>query len=497
MSTVTSGNRRAERIAYLRSTRSTNVNTLLAATRNVKDVQPHFLGVMNASCASCDAKFWIQERKPGTSQQNPVFHLCCRDGKFTLPTFPSPPSLLLELLQGTTNESKHNRNFIRAYNSAFSFTSSGANFDRTLADNCAGVYTYRIQGAVYHQISNALLPPIGHAPSFAQIYIYDTDYQIERRCSIFPDLHRSILEKIQHCLHVANPFVTQFQANDKQALLTASTQEFELRIGEPSIPDRCYDQPNASEIAVLMTGDGHEGDGRRSIVLRKRGGGLQFVNQLNGYYDLLHFVLLFPYGSPGWSLQLKESAHVTMNQFYAYHFMVRDSSTVLHLSGRLFQEYLVDVYAKVEESRLHWIRCNQSTLRLSLYRGLVDQVATDNVAMPAGRMIILPPSFTGGPRYMQGLYQDAMAIVNTIASKQEFLQLPLLQTSALAIILRIIHKMKPNNIYTHDTYLHQRHSGESANSVCKKCIQLFLPYKFTTRICKQWCTQKEKQLLKS
>ncbi|XP_078431629.1 uncharacterized protein LOC144703317 [Wolffia australiana] len=336
-------------------------------------------------------------------------------------TWYKPPSLLLELLQGTTNESKHYRNFIRAYNSAFSFTSSGANFDRTLADNCAGVYTYRIQGAVYHQISNALLPPVGHAPSFAQIYIYNTDYQIERRCSIFPDLHRSILEKIQHCLHVANPFVTQFQANNEQALLTASTQEFELRIGEPSIPDRRYDQPNASEIAVLMTGDGHEGDGRRSIVLRKRGGGLQFVNQLNGYYDPLHFVLLFPYGSPGWSLQLKESAHVTMNQFYAYHFMVHDSSTVLHLSGRLFQEYVVDAYAKFEESRLHWIRCNQSTLRSSLYRGLVDQVATDNVVMPAGRMIILPPSFTSGPRYMQGLYQDAMAIVRKMGKPDLFI----------------------------------------------------------------------------
>ncbi|XP_078436351.1 uncharacterized protein LOC144707103 [Wolffia australiana] len=111
-----------------------------------------------------------------------------------------------------------------------------------------------------------------------------------------------------------------------------------------------------------------------------------------------------------------------MNQFYAYHFMVRDSSRVLHLSGRLFQEYVVDAYAKVEESRLHWIRCNQRTLRASLYRGLMDQVATDGVVVPAGRMIILPPSFTGGPRYMQGLYQDAMAIelLHLIIDKEIF-----------------------------------------------------------------------------
>ncbi|XP_078444240.1 uncharacterized protein LOC144713523 [Wolffia australiana] len=287
---------------------------------------------MNASCASCQSK----------------------DGKINLPTFPNPPPLLFELLEGTTDESKHFRNFIRAYNSAFSFTSSGENFDRNLADNSAGVYTFRIQGAVYHQISKALLPLPGHSPSFAQIYIYDTDYQIERRNSIFPDLNRTILEKIHYCLNVSNTFVHQFQANNEETLLTASTQEFELWVGEPSIADRRYAQPTGSEIAVLMTGDGNEGDSRRSIVLRKRGGELQFVNQLHGYYDPLHFVLLFPYGSPGWSTQLKENFQLTMKQFYAYHFMVRDTSIVLHLSGRLFQEYVVDSYAKVEESRLHW-----------------------------------------------------------------------------------------------------------------------------------------------
>ncbi|XP_078443457.1 uncharacterized protein LOC144712871 isoform X2 [Wolffia australiana] len=418
---VMRSNRRAERLAYRRSTGSTTVPTLLSATRDVKNVQANFLGTMNASCASCQSKFWIDERKPSSSQQNPVFYLCCRDGKINLPTFPNPPPLLLELLEGTTDESKHFRNFIRAYNSAFSFTSSGANFDRNLANNSAGVYTFRIQGDVYHQISKALLPLSGHSPSFAQIYIYDTDYQIERRNSIFPDLHRTILEKIHYCLNVSNPFVHQFQANNEETLLTASTQEFELRVGEPSIADRHYAQPTGSKIAVLMTGDGNEGDSRRSIVLRKRGGGLQFVNQLHGYYDPLHFVLLFPDGSPGWSTQLKENFQVTMKQFYAYHFMVCDTSRVLHLSGRLFQEYVVDAYAKVEESRLHWVRCNQTTLHGCLYRGLVDQVASDNVDMPAGGMIILPPTFTSRPRYMQGLYQDAMAIVRKMGKPDLFI----------------------------------------------------------------------------
>jgi len=89
-------------------------------------------------------------------------------------------------------------------------------------------------------------------------------------------------------------------------------------------------------------------------VLKKRGGGLQFVSQLDGQYDPLHYVLLFPYGQRGWSLALKTSTGMTMNQFYRYHLMIRDASRVIQLSGRLTQEYVVDAYAKIEESRLLW-----------------------------------------------------------------------------------------------------------------------------------------------
>ncbi|XP_078427751.1 uncharacterized protein LOC144700191 isoform X2 [Wolffia australiana] len=74
------GSRRPELIAYRRATKSANVRTLLAATRNVATIQPHSLGDTNATCASCHSKMWIQEHKPSSSQRNPLFHLCCKDG---------------------------------------------------------------------------------------------------------------------------------------------------------------------------------------------------------------------------------------------------------------------------------------------------------------------------------------------------------------------------------------------------------------------------------
>ncbi|XP_078447661.1 uncharacterized protein LOC144716429 [Wolffia australiana] len=275
---------------------------------------------------------WMQERKHGSSQRNLVFHLCGKDGKVAVSAFPNPPAPLCSargddaggkalLFPPRIQEVLLTASiFLRAYNSAFAFTSSDANFDRSLVDN-----------------------------------------------------------HIHHCLSVANPSknprIREFELKSihEEVLLTASIQEFELRVGEPSVPNLHYDQPTGSKVVVLMPGDRNEGDGRHNIVLQKRGGGMQFVNQLDGNYDPLHFVLLFPYDSLGWSLQLKKISKVTMNQFYAYHFMVR---------------------------------CNQVTLRASLYQGLINQVVADDVVTPVGRMIILPPSFTDGPRYMQGLYQD-------------------------------------------------------------------------------------------
>jgi len=42
------------------------------------------------------------------------------------------------------------------------------------------------------------------------------------------------------------------------------------------------------------------------------------------------------------------------------------------MGGRLFQQFIVDAYAAVEEDRLRWIRNNQATLRAEIYRGLCD-----------------------------------------------------------------------------------------------------------------------------
>ena len=84
--------------------------------------------------------------------------------------------------------------------------------------------------------------------------------------------------------------------------------------------------------------------------------------------------------------------------------------------GRLLQQFIVDAYSSIEESRLLWIRNNQRALRSEVYQGLVDMV--DNIdergeafLRAVGRRVVLPSSFIGGLRFMHQFYQDSMAIV--------------------------------------------------------------------------------------
>ncbi|XP_020102630.1 uncharacterized protein LOC109720149 [Ananas comosus] len=101
-----------------------------------------------------------------------------------------------------------------------------------------------------------------------------------------------------------------------------------------------------------------------------------------------------------------------MREFYAYRIQNRIAEgRTLISGGKLFQQYLVDAFSCVEEERLDYIRRNQSDLRAEVYKGIKDAIVAGDVDGNAiGKKIILPSSFTAGPRYMMQNYQDAIAI---------------------------------------------------------------------------------------
>ena len=57
---------------------------------------------------------------------------------------------LKRLFIANDEESAHFRNIVRTYNNNLGFTSFAAKYDSELTKNTKGVYTFRVQGQVYH-----------------------------------------------------------------------------------------------------------------------------------------------------------------------------------------------------------------------------------------------------------------------------------------------------------------------------------------------------------
>jgi len=396
-------------------------------------VHRHDCGNMDVVCSSCGALLFVGERVSGSSKQNPRFQLCCKEGKILLPTIDRPPEPYMDLLLSQDPNGKHFRNFIRTYNNAFAFTSSGANFDRNLASGRQGVFTWRVNGNFKHMISTNLLPTRDQSPKFAQIYIYDTSEQIQHRLDFNSSLSTSIIQLLTNILQPINHYI-QHCIPHIEELQTSSTQTFDLTIQPLQVQNRRYDLPTATEVAAIIPYDSIEhAQQHRQIRLHKRilnEDGLSqptfaYISQMDCNYDPLHYVLLFLRGEPGWHpnlLHYRGTKTVTQLQYYSYRLMVRTNDFPhFHLSGRLAQEYVVDCFCKIEEARLDWCRRNQQQLRAETYQGLMDEIVNNHNPSATGRLIVLPPTFVGGDRFMKKLYLDSMAIVRKYGKPDLFI----------------------------------------------------------------------------
>uniref|UniRef100_A0A7N0UU60 ATP-dependent DNA helicase n=1 Tax=Kalanchoe fedtschenkoi TaxID=63787 RepID=A0A7N0UU60_KALFE len=392
----------------------------------------------NVRCRQCEALHWIEERVRaiGSTLANPQFSVCCDRGKVAnIPSLAQPPEPLRSLLQDQTPVARAFRTNIRAYNSALSFTSLGAKLDERFTHG--GVYTFRIQGALYHRMGS-LLPEAGHERKFAQLYIAENSTALAGRLNIFPTLDRQVLGDLQSMLQMHNPYM-QLYEQVRQQMEDNQVVDLELRLLCLQSNDRRrYNTPIANEIGAIMVGDGYDGSTcDRDIILKCRDGCLQRISALHSAYTPLHYVLLFPDGRQGWTptmplrgfeydthrRQFHEneedivcgkggSKRVSQMQYYSYMLHPRAPGEHLFLSGRLLQQYVVDAWACTEQNRLQYIAEHQGDLRCELYSGVMDAINEgDHDAAQVVRKMILPSTFAAGDRQMSQLYQDAMAIV--------------------------------------------------------------------------------------
>ena len=149
-----------------------------------------------------------------------------------------------------------------------------------------------------------------------------------------------------------------------------------------------------------------------------RGKGLQRISETHQSYDALQYPLLYRRGEDGYHWQIAmvdkygtpTGKKVSAMAFYAFLLMIQPDFNHLHRARDLFHQFLVDMYAKIESERLAYIRSHQKELHVDDYVNLRDAINND-ASHDAGKLVILPSAFNGGPRYMHEQIQDVMTYV--------------------------------------------------------------------------------------
>ncbi|KAL6909791.1 hypothetical protein ACP4OV_001450 [Aristida adscensionis] len=117
--------------------------------------------------------------------------------------------------------------------------------------------------------------------------------------------------------------------------------------------------------------------------------------------------------------------YVSAREYYAFKLQARRGLfNILLFGARLFQQWAVDIYIKIESMRLDWYSNpdNQKLIRAELYQGVVDVVsAGETRASEVGKRIVLPRSFPGGDRDMQQRFLNAMALVQRFGKPDYFI----------------------------------------------------------------------------
>ncbi|GKA90433.1 DNA helicase [Tanacetum coccineum] len=289
------------------------------------------------------------------------YHLCCGGGVIFMEQSSDPPAAFQEQLKN-----KHFMENIRAYNQLFAMTSFGAKIDESV-NKGRGHYVFKL-------------------------YIYDTNNEVSNRMRHFGgandgSLDLQIVDRLIHILDEHNEFlVVSNHKRQIQRCFCARFQNTAVQHGGV----RGYKLPTSQGLSGIVFENGHRSRTDYDVIIKTRGGPLQRINKLHQSYISLQFSLLFVYRQPSYYPKLKLK--------------------LMDGSGQR-KKYVVNMYCALEQDRMDYAHTHQNDIRSDHLSGLYDAIGRGDLFETAsGSKIILPTSFTGGPRYMYSHYLNALAI---------------------------------------------------------------------------------------
>ncbi|CAH2016859.1 unnamed protein product [Acanthoscelides obtectus] len=236
-------------------------------------------------------------------------------------------------------------------------------------------------------------------------------------------------------MHSHNPFAQAYrflkdvyqeqQHNNRQLTLELYINNNRAR----DINFRQYGAVQANEIAaVFISEDGRPPlDRCLHVYCRNNDQIIHELPYLSVNCDAMTYPLLHPRGEPGWqsgTAHQRRRGDVSLLEYYSFRIAVRpDTFNQFVMAGKLTQQYIVDAYVKIEQSRLQFITENQPRIRQEIFQGLIDYLDSRqlDVHYQPGNIFILPSTFIGSPRAFRQNYLDAMSIVTKHGKPDIFL----------------------------------------------------------------------------
>ncbi|KAL8155902.1 hypothetical protein AgCh_001090 [Apium graveolens] len=227
--------------------------------------------------------------------------------------------------------------------------SSGGKIDNKINRGNAP-YCFRLEGQNYHLVGSLVLVD-GSSPKFCQLYIYDTENEVENRLnalgctsdSVDPELVEELLAMLDKNNQLVKAFRmarNRFENND--------LDEFKLvLISSKSSGGRPYPIGPSNEVAAFIVSDNTNTGGFRDTVVNSKQEGLKRIYETDPHFMQLQYPLLFPFGNEGFHLHIplisnkyserenlddedldpddKSRRHVSMKEYYCYKIMIRTS----------------------------------------------------------------------------------------------------------------------------------------------------------------------------
>ena len=404
----------------------------------------HELGRMNIKCRGCQALHWASE--PSAKKRGEVeasFESCCKHGKAQVEAMRPLPEPLNTLMCGDNARSRAFRVNLRRWNKEFAFTSIKFNMDNERNQIGTNFQLFQVHGAIYHR-QGPLVPVGGRDALYSQIYLYDPTFAAQQRSRHASDLDAEIIGALTFMLQESNPMIKIYlTAQERFAEIAQAEDNFRIILNpqlrlvlEHGADLRRENLPTADEVSMILPEE-YGTAGFPDIVLARRVNGEDDANSFtiidpnHASYLPLHYVLLFPYGEPGWHWGRTldngdggpQTTKLSQRTFYRFRLHIRPNEpSTIFWAQRLFQQFVVDAWAVCDQNKLNWIRTHQANIRADLYNGLSDALEAGDIDLGRiGKKVVLPSSYVGGDRFMQQLYQDSIAIVRHFGKPSLFI----------------------------------------------------------------------------